>query len=252
MLIEIPDLCDARRVLAVQPHYDDNDLGAGGTLARLCDAGAEIAYLTVSDDQLGVRDPRLSAAEARERMRAEQLEAGRRIGVARHHWLDLPDAGDWDLAALRLALVRTIRAERPDFVLAPDPWLPYEAHPDHVRTGRAAAEACLLFDAPRLASGDPAIDAAWRPHALRGIAFYFSAAPNRFVGIAATRERKHRALDAYATQLAPERLAEIHAVLEQKERAWGARCGAEHGEAFKVLAPAHLHCNPDADEMFGS
>lgn len=251
MLIEIPELAAARRVLAVQPHYDDCDLGAGGTLAALADAGAELVYLTVSDDQLGVLDARLESAAARERMRAEQLEAGRRIGVARHRWLDLPDAGHWDLAELRRSLVRTIRAERPDFVLAPDPWLPYEAHPDHVRTGRAVAEACLLFDAPRLASGDAELDAAYRPHELRGIAFYFSAAPNRFFAISRTRERKHQALDAYATQLDGARLAEIHALLDYKERAWGARCGAEHGEALKVLALRHLHCNPDADEMFG-
>jgi hypothetical protein len=34
MLIPIPDLLRARRLLCVQPHYDDNDIGAGGTLAR--------------------------------------------------------------------------------------------------------------------------------------------------------------------------------------------------------------------------
>lgn len=249
-MIEMPELARARCVLAVQPHYDDNDLGAGGTLAALADAGARIVYLTVSDDQLGVRDAHLDAHDASRRMRAEQREAGRRIGVAHHLWLDLPDAGDWDRLELRRALIRTLRAERPDFLFAPDPWLPYEAHPDHVRTGLAAAEACLLFDSPRLSSGDPALDAAYQPHALAGIAFYFSAAPNSYFAIAQTRERKHRAIDAYATQLDGPRLAEIHAMLDAKERSWGVRCGATHGEAFKLLSPRHLHCNPDAEEMF--
>jgi LmbE family N-acetylglucosaminyl deacetylase len=250
VLIEIPDLRHARRVLAVQPHYDDNDIAAGGTLAALADAGAELVYLTVSDDLLGVRDATLSDAEARARLRAEQAEAAALIGVARSYWLDLPDAGAWDRLALRRELVRHIRLERPDFVFAPDPWLPYEAHPDHVRTGRAVAEACLVYDAPRLASGDPALDAGYEPHALRGVAFYFTAAPNVHPAIDATRARKHRALDAYRTQLDAARLAELHAVLDHKERQWGARCGASHAEAVKLLAPAHLHCNPDADEMF--
>ena len=31
----IPDLRQARRLLCVQPHYDDNDIGAGGTIAAL-------------------------------------------------------------------------------------------------------------------------------------------------------------------------------------------------------------------------
>jgi LmbE family N-acetylglucosaminyl deacetylase len=35
----IPDLSTAKRVLAVQPHYDDNDLAAGGTLAALAAEG---------------------------------------------------------------------------------------------------------------------------------------------------------------------------------------------------------------------
>jgi LmbE family N-acetylglucosaminyl deacetylase len=251
LLVAIPELAGVRRVLAVQPHYDDNDLGAGGTLAALAQAGAEIAYLTVSDDLLGVRDVRLSEADARARLRAEQAEAARAIGVTRHHWLDLPDAGPWDRFALRRELVRHLRLERPDFVFAPDAWLPYEAHPDHVRTGRAVAEACLLFAVPRLASGDAALDARSEPFELRGLALYFTAAPNLHYPIDATRERKHRALDAYRTQLDGAELARIHALLDHKERQWGARCGATHAEALKVLAPAHLHCNPDAEEMFG-
>ena len=250
MLIEIPELASARRVLAVQPHSDDNDLGAGGTLAALADAGAEIAYLTVSDDLLGVRDPRLPDAEARARLRAEQARAAREIGVARHYWLDLPDAGPWDRFELRRELVRHLRLERPDFVVTSDPWLPYEAHLDHVRTGRAVAEACLLADAPRLTSGDLALDARTRPWELRGVAFYFTASPNLHFPIAGVRARKHRAIDAYRTQLDDARLAAIHALLESKERDWGARCGTSHAEALKVLALAHLHCNPDAEEMF--
>jgi LmbE family N-acetylglucosaminyl deacetylase len=250
LVIPIPDLRGARRVLAVQPHCDDNDLGAGGTLAALARAGAEVVYLTVSDDLLGVLDPELSATEARARLRAEQAEAASQIGVARHHWLDLPDAGPWDPFALRRDLVRHLRLERPDFVFAPDPWLHYEAHPDHVRTGHAVAEACLLFGLKRLPSGDSELDARFSPYPLRGIAFYFTAAPNTHFDVSATRERKHRAIDAYRTQLDAGQRAAIHALLERKERQWAAACGARYAEALKLLAPAHLHCNPDADRMF--
>ena len=75
MLVAIPEVREAARVLAVQPHYDDNDIGAGGTLAALREAGAELSYLTVTDDLLGVLDPELSDTEARRRLRAEQEEA---------------------------------------------------------------------------------------------------------------------------------------------------------------------------------
>jgi LmbE family N-acetylglucosaminyl deacetylase len=250
MLIPIPDLLRARRILCVQPHYDDNDIGAGGTLARLAAAGAELHYLTVTDDVVGVLDQQVSDAEARNRLAAEQLRAGRELGVRAQHRLDYPDAGEWSAFALRREVVRHLRLIRPDFVLTVDPWLPYEAHQDHVRTGLAVAEACLLFGLPRFSSGDAALDAGFEGFRLRGIAFYFSAGPNAFVDIGATRAHKHRALDAYVSQFTPEGLVQLHRALEQKERAWANGRGFEYGEAFKLLAPGHLHVNLDADEMF--
>ena len=48
----LAELFKARTVLAIQPHYDDNDLGAGGTLAALSRGGSRIIYLTVTDDQV--------------------------------------------------------------------------------------------------------------------------------------------------------------------------------------------------------
>ena len=56
-LIPRPDLLAARRVLAVQPHPDDNEIGAGATLARLADLGAQIRYVTVTDGRMGTADP---------------------------------------------------------------------------------------------------------------------------------------------------------------------------------------------------
>ena len=250
MLIPIPDLLLAQRLLCVQPHYDDNDIGAGGTIARLALAGAEVHYLTVTDDVVGVLDRGLSDAAARSHLQAEQIRAGAELGVRAQHRLEFPDAGEWSGFALRREVVRQLRLLRPDFVLTVDPWLPYEAHQDHVRTGLAVAEACLLFGLPRFATGDATLDADFVPFRLRGVAFYFSAGANTVVDIGATRALKHRALDAYTAQFSPDGLAALHAALEYKERAWATGRGFEYGEAFKVLAPGHLHVNLDADEMF--
>jgi N,N'-diacetylchitobiose non-reducing end deacetylase len=250
MLVPIPDLESARRVLCVQPHYDDNDIGAGGTIAALAARGAQIAYVTATDDLIGVRDASLSDAEARVRLRSEQERAGAEIGVAEQHWLDFPDAGDYDYYALRRAIVREIRRFRPDFVLTCDPWLPYEAHGDHIRVGRAAAEAVLLHRLPRFRT-DPEIDAAYEGHGLAGVAFYFSARPNVVFDISTSRERKHRALDAYTSQFVGPELMLLHAVLGHKEQQWGAGKGFAYGEALKVVSPIHLHVNPDAEELCG-
>ena len=65
-ILELPalDLHFAKKILAVQPHYDDNDISAGGTLYTLAKNGAEITYLTVTDDLAGIRDQQLTGKKA--------------------------------------------------------------------------------------------------------------------------------------------------------------------------------------------
>jgi len=41
-VLPISNIFSAKRILCVQPHYDDNDIGAGGILMRLRQSGVEI------------------------------------------------------------------------------------------------------------------------------------------------------------------------------------------------------------------
>ena len=242
------ELAGARRVLAVQPHYDDNDIGAGGTLAALADAGAELHYLTVTDDRVGVLDASLSETEAREGLRREQAKAAAEIGVAGQAWLDLSDAGDWTQGEARRGVIEQIRRVRPDLVVSVDPWLPTEAHGDHLKTGRAVAEAVMWHRFPRLvtrADVDERYRAEAPGHRVAALALYFTVEPTVFVDVGATRERKHRALDAYRLQFEPEGLAFLHRGLEARERQWAEGRGFSHGEPIRVLRPHELHCHFD-------
>ncbi|MBW2281822.1 MAG: PIG-L family deacetylase [Deltaproteobacteria bacterium] len=241
----IPDLRQARRLLCVQPHYDDNDLGAGGTIAALAAAGAEVHYLTVTDDLVGVLDASLSDDEARARLHAEQEEAGAEIGVTSQTWLDYPDAGEYGYFELRTRIIRRIREVRPDFVLTVDPDLPYEAHRDHLVVGRAASESILMYRFARIAT-DPQVDRAYEPHEIRGLAYYFTARPNTVFDIDASRQVKHRAIGAYRSQFTPEGIDALRRGLEAQERRWAADEAFDHGEALLVLARSHLHVNLDS------
>lgn len=122
--LPIPNIFDAKRVLCIQPHYDDNDIAAAGTLALLRQNGAELFYLTATDDLMGVVD----------------------------HSLTDEDAGEYNYFDLRRDFLKYIRLLKPDFVFAPDAWLTYEAHRDHVQTGLAAAEAVMLAGLRKLAA----------------------------------------------------------------------------------------------------
>jgi LmbE family N-acetylglucosaminyl deacetylase len=242
-LLPKPDLLSAQKVLAIQPHYDDNDIGAGGTIASLVEHGAVVYYLTITDDLVGVLDEKLSPQAATLQLRAEQSRAAVQIGIKGQYWLDFPDASPFDHFDVRKGIIQHIRLLRPDFILTVDPFTPYEAHTDHIRTGKAAAEATLLYSLMRLKT-DSQVDAAYQPHEVMGIAFYNSWAPNTYIDITQTREKKHRAIDAYKAQFSPEEFPMLHMWVEIRERMHAENCdvpGSTHAEGFKVLNPRLLH-----------
>jgi LmbE family N-acetylglucosaminyl deacetylase len=172
-----PDIFEARRVLCIQPHYDDNDIAIGGTLALLRQNGAELFYLTATDDLMGVVDHSLSDEEAAQALQHDQFAAGKIIGVKKQFWLGYPDAGDYDYFALRGDFLKYIRMLQPDFVVTVDPWLTYEAHHDHIQTGLAAAEAVMFAGLTKIPSSDRAVDSAYQPHDIKGIVFYHTREP---------------------------------------------------------------------------
>jgi LmbE family N-acetylglucosaminyl deacetylase len=241
-ILPTPDVFSARRVLCIQPHYDDNDIGAGGTLARLARNGAELFYLTVTDDLMGIVDPSLSPEAAAEALKRDQAAAGNIIGVKEQYWLGYPDAGEYNDYALRRDVLMYLRRLRPDFVFAPDPWLTYEAHRDHIRAGWATAEAALFYGLTRIPSSDPAVDAAYPGHSLVGVAFYYTREPNVIVDVSAVWETKLSAVRCYQAQFTPAGMEELLLALELKSRQVAAGRGFEHGEPLKVLHPSALHC----------
>lgn len=248
-ILPIPDLFAGRRILAVQPHYDDNDIAAGGTLALLADAGAELIYCTVTDDLVGVVDDTLTATAAAASLLRDQTAAGSVIGVARQIHLGYPDAGAWDRFAVRADLLSVIREVRPDVVLTADPWLPYEAHRDHRETGLVTAEAVILAGFSRLPGSRPEIDAAWRASGhvdIRAVGFYHTATPNVVVDIESVWDRKVAAVSEYGTQFDADEIPDLIAGLDAKARLVASGAGTlspttGRAEGLTLLDPRALH-----------
>lgn len=244
---EKPDLFLAKRILAVQPHYDDNDIASGGTLTTLVDNGAELFYLTVTNDLVGVIDTSLSDEEAIQKLKFEQKLAGEIIGVKGQFWLGFPDAGKYDYFDVRKLIIQHIRMVRPDFIFTCDPWMPYEAHNDHILTGKATAEAAILFGMLRLET-IPEVDESFteNPFDLKGIAFYATSNPNTIFDISQTKKKKHQAVDKYRAQFSEVDMKMLLTVLDIKEQEYAKSYPFSHGEPLKVLRGFHLHGYPEA------
>ena len=241
-VLPTPDIFSAKRILCIQPHYDDNDIAAAGILTRLARNGAELYYLTATDDLMGVVDTSLSDEEATKALRGDQLAAAKIVGVKEQYWCGYPDAGEYNYFDLRRDFLKYIRMLKPDFIFAPDAWLTYEGHRDHIQTGLAAAEAVMFAGMPKIASSDPAVDAAYQPHSIDGIALYYTREPNYIADIASTWEDKLAAVRCYQAQFDPEGMDLLIFSLDMKSQQLGQGQAFQRGEPLKVLHTSALHC----------
>lgn len=240
-IIPIPNIFDAKRILCIQPHYDDNDIGAAGVLTQLAKNGAEIIYLTVTNDLMGVVDDTLSDEQAAETLKRDQFAAAKIVGVKEQYWLGYPDAGEYGYFDVRRDLLKYIRLLKPDFVFTCDPWLTYEGHRDHIQTGLATSEAVMFTGLTKIASSDPEVDSAYEGHSIQGIAFYFTREPNVIADITSTWEEKIGALRCYGAQFTPEDMEQLVTAMDMKSQQVAQEQDFSRGESLKVLHTSALH-----------
>ncbi len=241
-ILPIPELSAARRILCIQPHYDDNDIAAAGILIQLARNGAELFYLTATNDLMGVIDTSLSEKEAVNALKQDQFAAAQIVGVKEQFWCGYPDAGEYNYFDLRRDFLKYIRLLKPDLVFAPDAWLTYEGHRDHIQTGLAAVEAVMFSSLKKIASSDPEIDSIYEPHPILGVAFYYTREPNYIADISTTWEQKLAAVGCYKAQFDQDGMDELAFALDMKSQQVAQGQTFPRGEPLKVLHPSALHC----------
>ncbi|WAH38386.1 PIG-L deacetylase family protein [Alicyclobacillus dauci] len=241
-VLGLPEVLDVKKVIAIQPHPDDNEVNIAGTLMELHNRGCEIVYVTVTDGRAGgwgtVQDPN-QIVRVREQ---EKINAGKMIGVDKHIDLGFPDGGNYDIETLTKRLVEIYRQEKPDLVFTVDPWMPYEAHPDHVKVGRAASSALLFSNNPILYPIETH-DVFQVPQ----IAFYATSYPNTWIDITANFERKMESIVAHKSQFDNETWSFVRLYFAEAASEAYLRISTEtkgFAETLKVLAHMELHSVP--------
>ncbi|MBI1800509.1 MAG: PIG-L family deacetylase [Chloroflexi bacterium] len=157
-------MTDARVLLAVLAHPDDESFGPGGTLAKAARAGADVHFLCGTGGEAGTVAPEhLRGFDSVADLRWTELTcAAQALGLAGIHHLGFRDSGmagaaDYRapqaLAAQPLEIVtgriaQFIRLLKPQVVITHNPDGDYR-HPDHLMIHRATRAA---FEA----AGDPA------------------------------------------------------------------------------------------------
>ena len=207
------------RVLLLAPHADDDVLGAGGTVAKHVDQGDHVQVVIAYDGLAGDPDGRYDPAEYLEKRRAEARRAGGHLGLEDYHFWNYPEGhepGPDELRGAAGMLARHVQAFAPDLVYAP--WIG-DYHVDH----------WVLARATRLALASIGFGGeAW------GYEVWTPLVPTRIVDITDVFDRKKRALEEHASQLAYHDLA-YKGLAISAQRAMYLSDEALHGEAFRPL-----------------
>jgi N-acetylglucosamine malate deacetylase 1 len=193
-------------ILVVGPHPDDQEIGMGGTIAKLAEQGHSVLLLDVTDGSPTPRGDRASRlVEAEAALEALQPSPGK--PQIRRVLIDLPNRRVKHTLTSRHAVAGMIRAHQASIVFCPEPT---DAHPDHRAVTRIVEDA--RFDAkltkvempvpPGYSSIGPPIYPKWLFH--YEVSHLRRVVPPSFcVDITGFEQKKVTSVKAYRSQFGP-------------------------------------------------
>ncbi len=173
-------------IVAFGTHPDDAEIGCGGTLIKLADAGKKVVIVDLVRGEMGTR----GSAE----IRAQEAAASSAIlGLHARDNLGLEDGHIEATSDAKRIVVQAIRRWRPTAV-----FLPYwqDRHPDHYNASKLIYESCFLSGLIRFDTGQDA----FRPTQLFYYMGWYEFDPTFVVDITEQVERKMEAIYAFGTQ----------------------------------------------------
>jgi len=226
------------RVLVVAAHPDDAEGGAGGTVAKWVQHGAEACILIATNGDKGDDEARTTPEELAAIRAGEARAAADCLGATELVILPRRDGELRYSLELRGDVVRHIRLWQPDIVLTHDPRVYLSArgginHADHRAIGQATLDAVFPFARgphyypEQLAEG-------LTPHAVRDVLLWGAERPDHWEDITGFVDCKIQALQQHRSQFGdPERVAQR---VRERQAQLGAAQGMGCAEGF-----AHLH-----------
>lgn len=206
-------------ILIIGPHPDDQELGMGGSIAKLVRQGHRVHLVDMtSGEPTPLGTPQRRAAES--------AAAAKILGVERTN-LGLPNREVVHSIEARHKLAAVIRIHRPNWLFLP---YPIDAHPDHIATTRIGEDA--RFDAKLTKSAIPGEP--WYP---KRIIYYYCThlrmnfQPLFFLDVSETIETKIAAVRAYVSQFV-ENNSPVVEMVRTMNAFYGGRIGTAYAEGF--------------------
>jgi LmbE family N-acetylglucosaminyl deacetylase len=225
------EISAARRALVIGAHPDDNEFGAGATVAKWAAQGWDITFIIVTNGNKGSHDPAMSSYRLSDIREQEQHAAAGRLGVKQIIFLRNNDGELEPTPALRSEIALYIRHFKPHAVFTHDPWKHYMFHPDHRAVGFAVIEGVVSARDHLFMPGLGQIGiGVWRPESL----FLWAAEqPDYIEDVSGFVDQKIAALHEHHTQLDANK--EWEGRVRQRMADLGTEHGFEAAESFKKM-----------------
>lgn len=225
-------------ILVVGPHPDDQELGMGGTIAKLAAQGHRVVLLDVTTGEpTPFGDPETRAGEAE--AACAVLDNG--TGNVRRAMIGLPNRFVEHSIEARHKLAGAMRRWQTDIVFTP-----YfeDAHPDHRAVTRIVEDA--RFDA-KLSKLDMPGDDGKNPIYPRWLFYYYAthlrwvADPSFCIDVTGFEQLKRESIIAYRTQFVlPEKNRRVVEWVGSALDYFGSRIGTRSAEPFFTKEPIGL------------
>ena len=229
---ELPPVDQPLDMLVVAPHPDDAELGMGGTILKMVEAGWRVGVLDLTSGE-----PTPHGSE--ERRKAETAAATRHLKLTWRGNAGMRNRFLEPTLENRATLANVFRALRPRVLFAPY-W--EDAHPDHLA-------ATQLVDAARFWSKLTKSELAGEPfHPQKIINYYcihlrLASTPAFVVDITNQWPAKKASIAAYESQFITGRGTDWPTMMDRFEHDalyWGKLIGTVYGEPFNCREPVGL------------
>ncbi len=180
-------------ILVFGAHPDDEELGAGATIAKAVANGKKVGIIDLTRGELGTR----GSAEIRDK---EAAEAARILGVAVRENLGFADGFFVNDRKHQLGIIQMIRKYQPEVVLcnAID-----DRHIDHGKGSQLVSDACFLSGLIKIPTTLPEsneLQDAWRPKQVYHYIQWKNLEPDFVVDVSGFMDQKIAAVMAYKSQ----------------------------------------------------
>lgn len=193
--------------MGIVAHPDDLDVGAGATIAKYIQQGAEVEFVILTDGSKGSDDPAMTAEKLIAIRQSEQRAALKALGGKPEnvHFLGYSDGELTVTMELKRAIVREIRRFKPDTVITLEPTTLYSQktgrinHPDHRAAGEAVLDAVFPLARDRLTFPEHEAEGL-APHKVETVLLVDFDTPTYFEDVTGTYTYKEAALHEHPSQ----------------------------------------------------